>query len=214
MRISQLAAASGVTVPTIKFYLREGLLHDGVRTSATQAEYDDEHVSRLRLVRALLGPAGLSVAGARSLLATMASPPDRAHDLLGAAHAVGIRKSSDEISRDLDAVRAQVSAWGWDVSDCDPAVLDSLGDALDRVKEADFVIPDDVMRTYISAMRQVATAEIAGTPMDSPEAAVRYVVLGTVMAEPVLLAFRRLAQETASLERFRENPLKPPGFPA
>jgi DNA-binding transcriptional MerR regulator len=207
MKISQLAAASGVSVPTIKFYLREGLLHDGLRTSATQAEYDEEHVGRLRLVRALLGPAGLSVAGTRSLLATMENPPERAHDLLGAAHAVGMPRSSGRSARDLDAVRARVLGWGWDVSDCDPAVLESLGDALDRLRDADFVIPDEVIRTYIAAMQQVATAEIAGTPMDSPEAAVRYVVLGTVLAEPVLLAFRRLAQEAASLQRFSESPL-------
>jgi DNA-binding transcriptional MerR regulator len=208
MKISQLAAASGVTVPTIKFYLREGLLHDGVRTSATQAEYDADHVSRLRLVRALLGPAGLSIAGTRSLLDTMENPPERAHDLLGAAHAVGMQKPAGEITRDLAAVRAEVLGWGWDVSGCDPVVLDSLGDALDRLREADFVIPDQVMRSYIDAMRQVATAEIAGTPLDSPAAAVRYVVLGTVMVEPLLLAMRRLAQELASLERFRETPLE------
>jgi DNA-binding transcriptional MerR regulator len=207
VKISQLAAASGVTVPTIKFYLREGLLHDGIRTSATQAEYDDEHVGRLRLVRALLGPAGLTVAGARSLLETMDNPPERTHDLLGAAHAVGIPQVSGESTRDFEAVKEQVAGWGLDVSGCDPVVLDALGDALDRLGEADFEIPDAVMRTYVAAMMQVATAEIAGTPTDSPEAAVRYVVLGTVMAEPVLLAFRRLAQEVASFERFRETPL-------
>jgi DNA-binding transcriptional MerR regulator len=207
VKISQLAAASGVTVPTIKFYLREGLLHDGIRTSATQAEYDDEHVGRLRLVRALLGPAGLSVAGTRSLLETMDHPPERTHDLLGAAHAVGIPKVASESTRDLEAVKEQIKGWGLDVSGCDPVVLDSLGDALDRLVEADFEIPDAVMRTYVAAMMQVARAEIAGTPTDSPEAAVRYVVLGTVMAEPVLLAFRRLAQEVASFERFRETPL-------
>jgi hypothetical protein len=30
----------------------------------------------------------------------------------------------------------------------------------------------------------------------------RYVVLGTVLMEPVLLAMRRLAQQSASFERF------------
>ena len=61
MRISALAAAAGLPVATVKFYLREGLLHPGVATSATQANYDDSHVRRLRLIRALTGPVGLSV---------------------------------------------------------------------------------------------------------------------------------------------------------
>jgi hypothetical protein len=43
---------------------------------------------------------------------------------------------------------------------------------------------------------------VAGVPTHTPEAAVRHVVLGTVLAEPLLLALRRLAQEVASQERF------------
>ena len=46
MRISQLSAQTGIPVATIKFYLRENLLHDGARTSATQAQYDESHVAR------------------------------------------------------------------------------------------------------------------------------------------------------------------------
>jgi DNA-binding transcriptional MerR regulator len=64
MRISELSQASGVPVATIKYYLREGLLHEGQLTSATQAQYDQSHLARLRLVRALLGAGGLSVAAA------------------------------------------------------------------------------------------------------------------------------------------------------
>ena len=40
MRISALSEATGVPVPTLKFYLREGLLHPGEATSRTRAEYD------------------------------------------------------------------------------------------------------------------------------------------------------------------------------
>ena len=43
MRISALASTTGLSVATVKFYLREGLLHPGVATSATQASYDDTH---------------------------------------------------------------------------------------------------------------------------------------------------------------------------
>jgi hypothetical protein len=44
--------------------------------------------------------------------------------------------------------------------------------------------------------------EIDNLPTDSPAAAVRYVVLGTVLLEPVILALRRLAEEEASARRF------------
>ena len=58
------------------------------------------------------------------------------------------------------------------------------------------------MDTYADAMMQVAQAEIDGLPTETPGAAVRYVVLGTVLVEPVLLALRRLAQREASAARF------------
>jgi hypothetical protein len=39
-------------------------------------------------------------------------------------------------------------------------------------------------------------------PEESIEAAVEYVVLGSVLVEPLLLALRRVAQQVASVERF------------
>ena len=46
MRMSELSRLSGVSVTTIKYYLREGLLPAGRQLSATQAEYDGSHLRR------------------------------------------------------------------------------------------------------------------------------------------------------------------------
>ena len=46
MRIAELSQKTGVPVPTIKYYLREGLLPAGELTSPNQAHYDDRHVQR------------------------------------------------------------------------------------------------------------------------------------------------------------------------
>jgi DNA-binding transcriptional MerR regulator len=77
VRISELSRNSGVPVPTIKFYLREGLLHEGIRTSATQAQYDESHQARLRLIRALVGPGGCSIATAHRVIEAIENPADR-----------------------------------------------------------------------------------------------------------------------------------------
>jgi DNA-binding transcriptional MerR regulator len=53
MRIGELAEASGVPVPTIKHYLREGLLPEGVKTSRNMAYYPPELVDRIRLIKQL-----------------------------------------------------------------------------------------------------------------------------------------------------------------
>ena len=62
MRIGELSRRTGVPVPTIKYYVREGLLPAGQLTSPNQASYDDAHERRLRLIRALLDVGGLKVA--------------------------------------------------------------------------------------------------------------------------------------------------------
>ena len=58
------------------------------------------------------------------------------------------------------------------------------------------------MTVYLDAVTRIAEAEIAGVPTESAEAAVRYVVLGSVLVEPLLLALRRVAEQVASARRF------------
>lgn len=53
LRIGEVAEASGVPVPTIKHYLREGLLPEGVKTSRNMAYYPPELVERVRLIKRL-----------------------------------------------------------------------------------------------------------------------------------------------------------------
>ena len=170
MRISELSAQTGVPVATIKFYLRENLLHEGIRTAATQAQYDESHVARLRLIRALLGPGGLSIAAAHRVIGAIEEPPDSLHELLGVA---------------ATAVAGP-----------------NLKDALHGLDEAGFELPEGALDVYTDHMRQIAQFEIDNVPTDSPTAAVRYVVLGTVLVEPLILALRRQAEQEASGRRF------------
>jgi DNA-binding transcriptional MerR regulator len=53
LKMSELAARSGVSAGTIKHYLREGLLPEPVRTSRNMAWYAPENVDRVRLIKRL-----------------------------------------------------------------------------------------------------------------------------------------------------------------
>lgn len=68
MRLADLSKRSGVSTATIKYYLREGLLPPGRQVNATTAEYDEDHLRRLRLVRALIQVGKVPVATAREVL--------------------------------------------------------------------------------------------------------------------------------------------------
>ncbi|MFD0776981.1 MerR family transcriptional regulator, partial [Streptomonospora algeriensis] len=85
MRISELSRRSGVPVATIKYYLRENLLPKGEAVSATQARYTEEHVKRLRLVRALAEVAEVPLGRIRSVLEAVEDPDLDMHTLLGVA---------------------------------------------------------------------------------------------------------------------------------
>lgn len=199
MRISELSVQTGVPVPTIKYYLREQLLPEGERSAPTQAAYGDVHVQRLRVIRALI-ESGVSVAETRRVLDALNNPPENPHELLGAAHAA-ITPPVDE-SLDLTAAQEAVAGLGWKPGMCDDAVLHDVARALQGLENAGFDLANGALPVYLKSMRDVADVEIAGVPTESVEAAVRYVVLGSVLVEPLLLALRRVAQQVASAERF------------
>ena len=136
-----------------------------------------------------------------------------ARTLLLAAPVGRTELPADEALDDIDLTPAidLLRRWGWaaclTAATTDPGQVDdalaALAMAVAALAEAGFEIPVDTFDTYADAMMQVAQAEIARIPTESADATVRYVVLGTVLAEPVLLALRRLAQREASAARFQ-----------
>lgn len=199
MRISELSRRSGIPVGTVKYYRREGLLPPGEPTSATQAQYGEEHVSRLALIRALLGIGGLSVATTRHVLAAVDDPELSAHDMIGAAHSA-LPTTAEDQRPDLTTARAHLRRWDWQVHDDSP-VVSVLAQAIAALQAAGFDTPDSLLDRYARAAHELGEQDVAEVPMDSPTEAVRYVVIGTLLLEPVLLALRRLAQEDVSARR-------------
>lgn len=205
MRISGLAAATGVPVATLKYYLREGLVPPGAATSRTQADYDDVHVARVRLVRALTESAGLSLAAVRDVLAALDDPPMSRHGLLGAAHHALVAAEGEGMSREEpgavgDEVRGRVlelvAERGW----CDdPLLVDRLGEQLRAADAAGVAVSDEYLRALAAAADRVAAADLS-TVRGEPADALRQVVLGTLLTDPLLVTLRRMAQERASRE--------------
>ncbi len=200
MRISDLSRESGVPVATVKFYLREGLLPAGRRTSATQAVYGPDHLARLRLVRALTETGGLSLARVRAVLDGLESPT--LFEAVGSAHGA---LSGEVGGTDTAAAHELVRGLGWAVHAGSPA-LAALARALGSLDDVGLSMPPEQLAVYARAAEQVAAADVAGVPTSSAVDAVTTVVLGTVLREPVLLALRRLAQESQASSQWRDRP--------
>jgi DNA-binding transcriptional MerR regulator len=210
MRISELSARSAVAVPTIKFYLREGLLPPGTATAANQAAYGELHVRRLRLIRALIDVGGVPVASARAVVEELDRDDLAPHDLLGVAHeAVAPKRHPDRgteawrLARDRAA--SYVAGLGWRVN---PTAigLDLLADALAALEELELTEVLASIDRYAAAADEVARFEVdAVIARREPARMLELVVLGTILGETLLGALRLLAHEHNSALRLTEE---------
>ena len=205
MRISELSQRTGVSVATLKYYLREGLVPAGVPLSATRADYGESHVERVRLVRSLIDVAGLSIERVREVVRALSDPPTSRHGLLGIAHAVlrsagpagavtdsHVRELSDQL----------IDGLSWRVGD-DSVARAQLGAALDRARADGLEISEQTFAVYARAALLMAAHDVRDElGLESASEALRYVILGNVLSDPVVIGLRRLAQEHVSAGKF------------
>jgi DNA-binding transcriptional MerR regulator len=207
VRISELSRVSGVPVPTIKYYLREGLLPPGSPTAPNQADYGDAHLHRLRLVRALIEVGGLGVSAVRAVLDAIADDRLPMRSVVSLAHrALGPPPDSGQVPEEVARARAEVDHFledlGWQVSQEAPARR-SLADALVALWRLGRDVGAEVFRPYAAAADELAAFELATVPTGAPRGeTVERVVVGTVVFEAALTALRRLAQANHANARF------------
>lgn len=211
MRIAELAAASGVSATSIKWYVSEGLLPPGERTGYNQTSYDDDHLARLRLIRSLVEVGGLSVAAAKQVLAAADDPDHPFGDTLGIAQASLPQPTSPPSAESLHRVADVARRQGWVVHDGNPG-LAAAAAVLDRYLALG---RDDLAATlpaYARAAEVVAEADldtISKTLDAGPATAAQTVVVGTVLGDALLAGLRRMAQESESVRRFGYTPGSP-----
>ncbi|MDI3384718.1 MerR family transcriptional regulator [Streptomyces sp. B-S-A8] len=206
MRIGELSRRTGVPVPTIKYYVREGLLPPGELSSPNQARYDETHERRLRLIRALLDVGGLKVAAIAEVLQAVEEPDRPLHKILGtAADRLGPRhgETEDEAQSEArDTVSELIARRGWRVDTDYPAAADlahALA-ALDRLGHGAFA---ELLDDYADAAEQVARADLDYVDRRvAVEDLVETAVIGTVLGEAMFNALRRLAHVDRSARRF------------
>lgn len=99
LRMSELAARAGVSIATIKYYIREGLLPPPpVKTGRTMGYYDEAYLERLLLIRRLREVHFLPIRVIRAVLAEQGERPllaDEAATLARVAHVVQKRLDPD-----------------------------------------------------------------------------------------------------------------------
>ncbi|MDQ5841349.1 MAG: hypothetical protein M3537_09460, partial [Chloroflexota bacterium] len=135
----------------------------------------------------------------RRVAQTLDSPPDTWHDMLGTAQ--GVLCGPPDTSLETASADTLLERLGWAVGDCSPARAD-LARALARLETGGIQVSAQDLDGYAAAAQAAATIDVASLPTDTPEAALRRVIVGTALLDHVLIALRRLAQEHVSSRTF------------
>jgi DNA-binding transcriptional MerR regulator len=207
VRIAELSQRTGVPVPTIKYYLREGLLPAGELTSPNQARYGEEHVRRLRLVRALLDLGRLPIAAIREILAEVDGADPDIHNVLGRAL---VRPPVATTGGDPELTAAArkrvddlVTARGWRVDPQAPA-RQTVADVLVAFQQLGGADVEFLLERYADVAERVAATDLEFVRRRETVAELLHsAIIGTVLGESLLAALRRLAQEHESARTFR-----------
>ncbi|MFC7722989.1 MerR family transcriptional regulator [Nonomuraea recticatena] len=205
--MSELSVATGIPVATIKYYLREGLLAPGRPLGRNLADYDEGHVHRLALVRALADYGGLPIVTIRDLIGHVEGAKSSRYGLLalaqtamtkwpaprGGSHLAAAERLMDEMmarrgwTRSRAAHRAVRMAVGvlavlGELGRQDMiAALDAYAAAADRIAAIDLGVLEGAVRPDASG------------PKDR-ERAVELVVVAASLGDALISALRRIAQ--------------------
>ena len=202
MRISELSERTGVSTASIKYYTREGLLPAGERTGYNSTAYDESHVARLRLIRALIDTGGLTVAAAGKVIAAIDDPDIVLDHVFGIAQQSVPRDITPPSAASLEKVHAVMRERGWATVPGNPgiplaaSVLDDL--AMTRTDLS------GVLPRYAEAIDMIAEADLdAVTASGDRDRMAETVVVGIVLGDVLLAGLRRIAQESLTHRRYR-----------
>ncbi|MEU1302025.1 MerR family transcriptional regulator [Streptomyces shenzhenensis] len=211
MRLAELSARSGVSTATIKYYLREGLLPPGRQVNTTTADYDEEHLRRLRLVRAMIHVGRLPVATVREVLGHIDDDSLGRTIRLGAAlWALPQAAEPDEEDEYVRAARTEVdrllAALGWTNAQALTTISPSYRSlvlAVAAFRRLGYGWGAELLAPYAQLMHRAAVLDLDFMETHPSETEqVETAVLETILNEPVLQALHRLAQEEESARRY------------
>ena len=212
MQISELSDRSGVSIASIKYYLREGLLPAGASIAANRATYDDQHLRRLRLIRALIDIGELPVAGVRTVLRCIDNDTVTLHDAFGAVmHGLDPAPPATEATA-LDEVNGWILRRQWTIHAEAPAIA-SLANLLVTLRGFGIPVSVDDLNDAADLAERSGEFEVAyARAMADRTAAVETMLIGTVVLERALTEVRRLALEAVSA-RAESTSAQPGGRP-
>jgi len=212
MLVSELADRADVPVATVKYYLREGLLPPGEMVGPRRAEYDEAHLRRLRVLRALREVGGAPVSALQVIVDAVEDDTRPSHeifceisDALSPPLPDEAQRPDPELSR---SVSAAIDSVGWSDIRADAAARSRL-DAVVQLGGAELLtVNPEILGYYAHLADELCRAEISLVDLTKDRQGVlEDMVVGEAVFGEILALFRRLGHEHYDVKRQSEAPV-------
>lgn len=203
MKLRELAEATGVPVPSIKYWIREGILHPGTLRNQTTAVYDERHVERLELIVTLRDEFHLPIARIHELTGLIDDPTVPLVEVMEQCQLIATGLSREGSERALtEGYGAQVSGLvataGW--PDVSSVARDALATVLRDAERVGVRFDSDDLARHARALIEIATRDIEYIqPNGTRDAVARNLLRGAAAQTRVLLAVNQLAHTSAAI---------------
>lgn len=217
MKLNQLAEQAEVPAPTLKFWIREGLLPRAPLKNARTAVYGKQHLQRAMLIKVLREEFDASLPVIRTLTEAIDSGErtdlvlQRCQSVASAAwtadrsaHRAAGDTEDAPASRYHDTVAALCRRVGW--PDESTLARDELAVALEALDRHDVSLSPDDLVGYARALEPIAAVDLdIVTSEDTVDMIAIRTLLGVRAQVAVLVAVNQLAHTSVALTRLRQH---------
>jgi DNA-binding transcriptional MerR regulator len=198
MLVSELAERADVPLATVKYYLREGLLPAGDATGPRRAEYDDSHLRRLQILRALREVGGAPVSALQVIVDAVEDDSRPVHEVLceisdALSPEVPVGDLDPEVVATVDAV---IAAVGWSGVRPDAAARRRLVEVVQLGGAELLTVDPEILGYYARLADELCRAEIElVNPTKDRQGTLEDMVVGEAVFGEILALLRRLGHE-------------------
>jgi DNA-binding transcriptional MerR regulator len=213
--VQELSSTTGVSVASIKFYLREGLLPPGDPSRPGRAYYDATHARRLLVIRALRDVGELSIDVIRRALAAVdAAGADAVDAIAPAIDALATPPETPPVDAELRRARKDVTVLFERAKlevRADAGSRETIARTIASLRRLGVELEVDDLRQYLSALVPLTREEIENertqkTLLSDKEHSLELAILGTVLFEPIIIGLRRALHEHFTTQLVRSAP--------
>lgn len=213
MKLSALAARSGVSTTTLKHWIRVGVMPTGSLKNRTTAVYEQRHVDRARLILVLRDMYGASTAAILSLTGLIDTPGVTTLEVMNACQAFALGVPDDiatEPAYDEFRERTHELMRRRDWRGYPGAAERGLTFALAQASEVGLDYDVETLMQYADALEPLAGGNVAALKPDgSPDEVARRMLLAVNARARQLVAVSSLAHAAASVRSAIERGAAP-----